>query len=68
MQRRKTQVYHWLKSHYSQQKKKQRLLVELVAATSMKEFKQVIKTKSTTSKTDNSKEDSSQFDPYDMFG
>ena len=34
----------------------------------MKEFKQVIKTKSTTSKTDNSKEDSSQFDPYDMFG
>jgi len=44
---------------------KQQLLEEL-AATSMKEFEQIIKAKSTTSKTD-SEEENSQFNPYDMF-
>jgi len=45
---------------------KQRLLAELITIISMKEFEKIIKAKSTRSKT-NSKEESNQFNPYDMF-
>jgi len=45
---------------------KKRLLAKLTTTTSMKEFQEVIKTKSISSKID-SQRNGSQFNPYDIF-